>query len=1178
MSARVVELLEHPLAEAVGWALLHSLWQGALVGALVALGLLALRRPQHRYALGCGALLLMAAVPVLTGVSHYRDLTAPLAAAGAPPPPALDASGTPPAALAPSAPPRAAPTETAAGTPAPASFSAARVWGRVAPTLGGGAPWLAAGWLVGVALSLLRLLSGALYAARFGARHRTPAPEAWQQVFQALAQRLGLRAAPRLVLSSEVDTPLVLGVLRPLVVLPSSALTGVPAAQLSAVLVHELAHIRRHDPLVNLLQCLLETLMFYHPAVWWVSRVVRREREACCDDLAVAVCGDAQLYARALVGLEALRRQKPVLALAATDKPLLERVRRLLGMELKPRYTPSVAAAFLAMFLVGGGAVLGLQAVAAQTAPEGVSPANVLELFALDNFGEDARVVPFETTDAFPWWVRGPDGSVLAVIERVYLEEDDLMLDAQLADGNDLIAAIPASEVAEEEAPATQVEGEPLTITLEDGSRMRASFPGQVAEDETVVTGRVLWHGEPVAGVRLELHSRLELNGDGSCCREPRVLASTTSDEGGNYTLRGSSPGAFTIWAYAPSSDYATIGYDIEAVRGTVLYEDVQLHKTVEGLEPNLAYGVSRTPTLSWQPLPEATRYGVSVTKLGEASIGAEDYQYTAEPQFTVETPLEENTFYHWVVEAYDETGATIGYNGTTFSTSPAQAHTTVELTDVGVRTVLPADWQIVGDSISISSDPDWQMAVTGEGAFEQVAEGGARRRLTFERLPGDDPEAVLRVRNESSSPAIEGPWGDETWLWQAGTDRDGRRTVQATTVGGNVYLVTAESTDEFPIELYAFVLPLVLENFEVVGAAEGDADAGAATFRLGQHPPDFTFRQGTEQASSAPRETGTVTGTVRWHHTPLAGVQVSLKTPRVYLEDGSCCQGEQETLQTVTTDENGTYRFEGVVPGEYEVEAEAPSSLYWSFVSRSTTVDAAFEARADLRLQKVMEVVSPHGEMGVPLSPTLSWKPFPGAARYQTYIHSERTGNQVRSLPSEGTEVTLNAPLEPNELYQWSVTAYAEDGTEIAYYSAAHFSTAPAKEQVSVTLPDLGLQMMLFEDWQQVTSNTFEWAHEGGTTYTLAFQTLPGMDAEAALLELGATEEQVHASSYEGKTWWTGVFDGVVHLATELEGQVYLIVADSSTEGEAEFSYAAEVEALGFTLPLVARTLERTN
>ena len=89
--------------------------------------------------------------------------------------------------------------------------------------------------------------------------------------------------------------------------LPMSALAGLSPLQVEAILAHELAHIRRHDYLVNLLQTLLETLLFYHPAVWWLSRQIRIEREHCCDDLAVSLCGDPVVYARALADLEELR-------------------------------------------------------------------------------------------------------------------------------------------------------------------------------------------------------------------------------------------------------------------------------------------------------------------------------------------------------------------------------------------------------------------------------------------------------------------------------------------------------------------------------------------------------------------------------------------------------------------------------------------------------------------------------------------------------------------------------------------------------------------------------------------------------------------------------------------------------------------------------------------------------
>ena len=137
--------------------------------------------------------------------------------------------------------------------------------------------------------------------------------------------------------SAAVTVPTLVGWVRPVVLLPAAALSGLTPEQLEAILAHELAHVRRHDYLVNLLQSLVETLLFYHPAVWWVSAEVRAEREHCCDDLAVAVCGDRLVYVSALAELTSMERR--AFALAATDGSLLDRVRRILGrpVERAPR-------------------------------------------------------------------------------------------------------------------------------------------------------------------------------------------------------------------------------------------------------------------------------------------------------------------------------------------------------------------------------------------------------------------------------------------------------------------------------------------------------------------------------------------------------------------------------------------------------------------------------------------------------------------------------------------------------------------------------------------------------------------------------------------------------------------------------------------------------------------------
>jgi hypothetical protein len=162
-------------------------------------------------------------------------------------------------------------------------------------------------------------------------RHVRPLGEPWQRRAEELARRLSLRREVRFVESLVLQVPAAIGWLRPVVLIPSSALTGIQPDLLEAVLLHELAHIRRHDYLVNLLQTVVETLGFFHPAVWWVSRQIRLERENCCDDAAVTALGDTPRFARALVRLEEIRQQPPELALAGTGGILMQRVTRLLA-------------------------------------------------------------------------------------------------------------------------------------------------------------------------------------------------------------------------------------------------------------------------------------------------------------------------------------------------------------------------------------------------------------------------------------------------------------------------------------------------------------------------------------------------------------------------------------------------------------------------------------------------------------------------------------------------------------------------------------------------------------------------------------------------------------------------------------------------------------------------------
>uniref|UniRef100_Q02AL8 Peptidase M56, BlaR1 n=1 Tax=Solibacter usitatus (strain Ellin6076) TaxID=234267 RepID=Q02AL8_SOLUE len=294
--------VETPAATALGWTLIHSLWEGAVVALLLAAALCVLRGARARYAAGCLALLVLLAG---FGFTFARLL----AAQGS-----LDAATR-------IGPLRFAPLDADAG-----SLSAMRSAGGLAEYL----PWIAPFWVAGVLIFHLRSLMGWLGARRLRRTGVCCAPAMWQQMLERLAARLRISRPVTLWESCLADVPLVIGFLRPVILIPVGMLAGVPAAQVEALLLHELAHIRRHDYLVNLLQVFVEGLLFYHPAVWWMASAIRAEREHCCDDLVVATQGDAYLYASALAALEHNRGDARQPALAANGGSLVKRIRRLL--------------------------------------------------------------------------------------------------------------------------------------------------------------------------------------------------------------------------------------------------------------------------------------------------------------------------------------------------------------------------------------------------------------------------------------------------------------------------------------------------------------------------------------------------------------------------------------------------------------------------------------------------------------------------------------------------------------------------------------------------------------------------------------------------------------------------------------------------------------------------------
>jgi beta-lactamase regulating signal transducer with metallopeptidase domain len=309
-----------PLALALNSALLHLVWQGAVVAFLLWITLAVLRnRPaQTRYVVSCGALSVLALAPVVTMYLVYQR-------------PSRVTGTSAVFAIAAFASPISSPTN----------------WLAIAHA------WLLPAWACGVALLSMRLLWGYTKVSRLR-RTGDPADSAVLATVARLSERIGITRTARVLISSLPDAcPCVVGWLKPVILLPASTLLGLTTDQLEGILAHELAHIRRYDYLINIVQMLIETLFFYHPAVWWISSRIRQERELCCDDIAVRCCGDAVRYARALTALERIRVMTPSFALGVKDGPLMYRIQRLLGpvpRQNGPSRVPGIVAILLAVF------------------------------------------------------------------------------------------------------------------------------------------------------------------------------------------------------------------------------------------------------------------------------------------------------------------------------------------------------------------------------------------------------------------------------------------------------------------------------------------------------------------------------------------------------------------------------------------------------------------------------------------------------------------------------------------------------------------------------------------------------------------------------------------------------------------------------------------------------------
>ncbi|SHG86892.1 Signal transducer regulating beta-lactamase production, contains metallopeptidase domain [Chryseolinea serpens] len=306
-------------AQALGFTVIHSLWQALLIGMLVVgvLRCVPSRRSGLRYALAGAGLLLIFLASASTflwllpsGGSQIKD--AAISFTGG-----MDLSSTSPEAL-----------------------SLRQLLTRAYDFLHGIVPFVVLAWSLGTALFILRLFGGWWYTTKLK-QQAVLLDTPWTERMETLLRQFNIDRAVRLAESAMVQAPVVIGYLKPIILLPVGMCAGLSTTQLESILIHELIHIRRHDYLVNLLQSVVEALFFFNPFVWMISGILRQEREHCCDDAVVLHQGNALAYAHALATLEEVRLSKAgvALSLAENKNQLLNRIKRLMEKSVK-NYSP----------------------------------------------------------------------------------------------------------------------------------------------------------------------------------------------------------------------------------------------------------------------------------------------------------------------------------------------------------------------------------------------------------------------------------------------------------------------------------------------------------------------------------------------------------------------------------------------------------------------------------------------------------------------------------------------------------------------------------------------------------------------------------------------------------------------------------------------------------------------
>jgi beta-lactamase regulating signal transducer with metallopeptidase domain/peptidoglycan/xylan/chitin deacetylase (PgdA/CDA1 family) len=351
-------LTESSVVEDMGWTLFISLWQIALVACVLMCVLRILKNvsPNLRYAASVLALVVSVTIPVITFVQLSGNSTTDLFKYDVTKQIGRDDLENFPAYSGGSSVARANdPLNVSEKNGATAFLTRLREYlARKIPSI---LPVAVGLWLLGVALFSFRLGGGIWQLRRYKMSGVESVDANWQQRFTLICQTLKIDRHIKLLQSAIIETPIAIGFFKPLIIVPVSVFLQMRPHELETIIAHELIHIRRYDPLVNILQSVIEVLFFYHPGVWWISAQIRREREFAADNAVMEIFGDSHtVYATALANLEEIRlradQNMPSIATAANGGNLMQRMEKILKIKTEMTRANSAWSAVLTFVLI----------------------------------------------------------------------------------------------------------------------------------------------------------------------------------------------------------------------------------------------------------------------------------------------------------------------------------------------------------------------------------------------------------------------------------------------------------------------------------------------------------------------------------------------------------------------------------------------------------------------------------------------------------------------------------------------------------------------------------------------------------------------------------------------------------------------------------------------------------